>query len=92
MLDAAARRRVSEGVIRWNAQKAAADPDTSPLRRARYERGWSLKKTGQHAGVALNSVWSAEMCPERASWRTKVAISRALGTPTRVLFPGHAKP
>ncbi len=91
-LDTATRARVSEGVIHWNAEKAAADPNTTPLRRARYARAWSLKKTAQHAEVALNSVWSAELHPERTNWKTKVSLSRALGVPVKALFPDHATP
>jgi lambda repressor-like predicted transcriptional regulator len=91
-LDASTRRRVSAGVLRYHAQRIAADPDASPVAKARYARGWSLRKLAQHAGLCLNSCWAAEHAPERSLWRTRIAISRALSVPTKELFPQNARP
>jgi hypothetical protein len=91
-LDASTRKRVSAGVLRYHAQRVAADPDASPVAKARYEKGWSLRKTAEHAGTCLNAVWQAEHYPARARWRTRVAISRALSVPTKELFPENARP
>lgn len=46
-LSASARKRLSEGVVAHHARCAAADPNASPLRRARYARGWSLRTAGR---------------------------------------------
>jgi lambda repressor-like predicted transcriptional regulator len=90
-LDAATRKRVSAGVLRFHAQRVAADPDASPVARARYARGWSLRTLAQRAGLCLNAVHAAERRPERSLWRTRVSISRALGVPTKELFE-NARP
>ena len=82
-----ARRAVSEGLIKYHSRRVAADPGASPLKRARYEKGWSLRRTAAHAGLVLNSVHNAEIRPERTSWRVKIALSHALGVPTKRLFP-----
>ena len=89
-LDASTRKRVSAGVLRYHAQRLS--PDASPVTRARYQKGWSLRKLSEHSGLCLNACWAAEHRPDRATWRTKVSISRALGVPTRVLFPGYDSP
>jgi lambda repressor-like predicted transcriptional regulator len=92
-LDASTRKRVSAGVLRYHAQRIAADPDASPVKRARYEKGWSLRKLAEHAGLCLNACWAAETTPEKSTRRTRVSISRALGSPTKALFPpNHARP
>ena len=91
-LPAATRKRVSAGLVAHHARRTAADPNASPLERERYRRGWSLATTAAHAGLALNSVFNAEHYPEKATWRTRVSIARALGVPTATLFPDHASP
>lgn len=90
--DASTRKRVSAGVLRYHAQRAAADPGASAVTRARYAKGWSLRKLAEHSGLCLNACWSAEHFPEKSTWRSRVSISRALGAPTRDLFADHAKP
>ncbi len=91
-LDASTRKRVSAGVLRYHAQRIAADANASPVALARYQRGWSLRKLAQNAGLCLNTIHNAERRPERSLWRTRIAISRALSVPTRELFPQNARP
>ncbi len=90
--DASTRKRVSAGVLRYHAQRVAGDPDASAVTRARYQKGWSLRKLAEHSGLCLNACWAAEHFPEKCTWRTRVSISRALGTPTKSLFPDNAQP
>jgi hypothetical protein len=91
-LDASTRKRVSAGVLRHHAQRVAADPDASPVTRARYARGWSLRKLAENSGLCLNACWAAEHRPDKARWHTRVAISRALSVATKELFPKNAAP
>jgi hypothetical protein len=91
-LDASTRKRVSAGVLRHHAQRVAADPDASPVTRARYARGWSLRKLAENSGLCLNACWAAEHRPDKAQWRTRVSISRALSVATKELFPENARP
>jgi len=86
-LSDAARRAVSEGLVKYHGRRVAADPGASPVALARYARGWSLRTTAERAGLVLNSVHNAERRPERTSWRVKVALSHALEVPTKALFP-----
>jgi len=90
--DPSTRKRISAGVLRHHAQRVALSPDASPVTRARYQKGWSLRKLSEHSGLCLNACWASEHAPEKSTWRTKVALSRALEVPTRVLFPGYDKP
>lgn len=82
------RQRVSEGVVRHHARKVACDPEASPLRRARYERGWSMRALANHAGLgSINTVLAAETRPAQTSRLTWARLSRALGIPVDAIRP-----
>lgn len=51
-----------------------------------------LTVTSNVGSTEVVSAIAAEPDPERATWRTKVALSRSLGIPTKALFPDHAAP
>ena len=90
-LPAATRKRVSEGVVRFNARKAAANSETSALRHARYQRGWSMRQLADHSGIgSINTILAAETRPEQTSRLTWARLSRALGRPVAAIRPDEA--
>ncbi len=66
--------RVSEGVRAWWAEKALADPNCPPIKRARLRLGLTAEQAGKRAGLSRATVYAAER--GQSSEKTLHTLSR----------------
>jgi DNA-binding XRE family transcriptional regulator len=81
------RQRLRDEALRQFAKKALADPNTTPLRRARLERGWTTDELAAAADqLSPATVGDIEKGRSPGSRHTRLALSRALRRPLKDLF------
>jgi lambda repressor-like predicted transcriptional regulator len=68
------------------AAQVEADPDATPLRRLRVERGLTMRELAAMANVHFRTVANAETHPARTSRVVRRRIAQAIGVPESKLF------